>query len=112
MRYLLNLQMSYSKKQVSHTPKNSYRVCSNGNIIPSSVKRENQKYSEAPPTRLSSITLDLCYWLGFHDASGNHELHSGAIDGWERIKKAYESGKASHPNSKTNQPNAKKSTTS
>jgi hypothetical protein len=68
----------------------------NGNFI---GVRRNLKYSEAPPTRLLSMTLILCYWLGFLDASGNHELHPGAIGAWDRIKKAYDSGKASHPHS-------------
>jgi hypothetical protein len=49
-------------------------VDSNGNII---VARKNLKYSEAPPTRLLSMTLVLSYWLGFLDESGNHELHKG-----------------------------------
>ena len=85
-------------------PKDSYHIDSNGNIIPSSLRRDYQNYSEAPPTRLLSMKLDLSYWLGFLDASGDHEFHKGAIGAWERIEKAYQMGKASHPISKsTNQ---------
>ncbi|MGA7370888.1 MAG: hypothetical protein WBX01_17335 [Nitrososphaeraceae archaeon] len=69
----------------------------NGKII---GFRRNLKYSEAPPTRLLSFTLNLCYWLGFLDASNNHELHEeGGIGAWKRIDEAYKMGKVSHPNS-------------
>jgi hypothetical protein len=68
--------------------------------------RRRQKYSEAPPTRLLSMTLNLSYWLGFLDTSGDHEMHKEAIGAKERIIKAYESGKASHSKSKSNQSNA------
>jgi hypothetical protein len=65
--------------------------------------RKRQEYSEAPPTRLLSMTLNLCYWLGFIDASGDHELHKeGGIGAWDRIDKAYKSGFASHPKSMAN----------
>lgn len=85
-------------------PTDSLIKDSNGNII---GVRQNQKYSEAPPTRLLSMTLNLSYWLGFVDASEDHELHADAIGAWERIEKAYKSGKAAHPKSKSNQSNAK-----
>lgn len=65
--------------------------------------RRKQKYSEAPPTRLLSMTLDLCYFLGFLDTSGDHEMHEGAVEARERIINAYNLGKASHPNSKLSQ---------
>ena len=81
-------------------PKASYRVDGNGNFIPGSLTTEYQNYSEQPPTRLLSLTLILSYWLGFLDASGNHEMHKAAIGARERIEKAYDIGKASHPNSK------------
>jgi hypothetical protein len=48
------------------------------------------------------MTLNLSYWLGFLDASGDHEMHEEAVGAKERIIKAYESGKASHPKSKSN----------
>jgi hypothetical protein len=59
--------------------------------------RRNLRYSKAPPTRLLSMTLILCYWLGFMDASGTHALDPGGIGAWDRIKKAYDNGKAYHP---------------
>ena len=74
------------------------------------VARKNQKYSEAPPTRLLSMTLNLCYWIGYHDADRGHELHkekAGGIGAWDRIVKAYESGIAANPKSGSNQPNVK-----
>lgn len=58
------------------------------------------KYSEAPPTRLLSLALILCYELGFLDASENHEMHEDAIGAKIRLIKAYEAGKTSHSNSK------------
>jgi hypothetical protein len=60
-----------------------------------------QKYSEAPPTRLLSMTLVLSYFLGFLDASGDHEMHEEALGARERIIQAYDKGKASHPKSKS-----------
>ncbi|MPZ08460.1 MAG: hypothetical protein GEU26_18960 [Nitrososphaeraceae archaeon] len=74
------------------------------------IARKNQKYSEAPPMRLLSMTLNLCYWLGYHDADKGHELHKekeGGIGAWDRIDKAYKSGKAANPKSSSNQANAK-----
>lgn len=62
--------------------------------------RRKQKYSQAPPTRLLGMTLVLSHFLGFLDASGNHEMHEGALKAKERIINAYESGKALHPNYK------------
>lgn len=56
------------------------------------IARKNQKYSEATPTRLLSMALNLCYWLGYHDADNSHELHKvkeGGIGAWDRINKAY-----------------------
>lgn len=58
------------------------------------------RYSEAPPTRLLSLALNLCYELGFLDASGNHEMHEKAVGAKMRLIKAYEAGRASHSNSK------------
>lgn len=72
------------------------------------LARKNQKYSVAPPTRLLSMTLNLCYWLGYHDADKGHELHKekeGGIGAWDKIDKAYKSGYASHPKSKSTQSN-------
>ncbi len=46
------------------------------------------------------MTLVLSHFLGFLDASGNHEMHEGALKAKERIINAYESGKALHPNYK------------
>lgn len=77
--------------------------------------RRNLKYSEAPSTRLLSMTLNLCYFLGFLDASGNHEMDEDrGIGAWKRIEKAYQSGKASYPKSKSksNESNAKTKETS
>jgi hypothetical protein len=74
------------------------------------IARKNQKYSEAPPTRLLSMTLNLCYWLGYHDADKGHELHKekeGGIGAWDRIDKAYKSGMSANPKSSSNQANAK-----
>lgn len=74
------------------------------------IARKNQKYSEAPPTRLLSMTLNLCYWLGYHDADKGHKLHKekeGGIGAWDRIDKAYKSGMAANPKSSSNQVNAK-----
>ena len=54
------------------------------------IARKNQKYPEAPPTRLLSMTLNLCYWLGYHDADKGHELHKekeGGIGALDRIDK-------------------------
>ena len=65
---------------------------------------EYEKYSESPPTRLFSMTLVLSYWLGLLDASNTHELHPEAIgDMGKNIEKAYQMGKVSHPNSKSDQ---------
>jgi hypothetical protein len=74
------------------------------------IARKNQKYSEAPPTRLLSMTLNLCYWLGYHDADKGHELHmekEGGIGAWDRIDKAYKSGMAANPKSSSNKIDAK-----
>jgi hypothetical protein len=74
------------------------------------IARKNQKYSAAPPTRLLSMTLNLCYWLGYHDADKGHELHKekeGGIGAWDRIDKAYKSGMSANPKSSSNQANAK-----
>jgi hypothetical protein len=74
------------------------------------IARKNQKYSEAPPTRFLSMTLNLCYWLGYLDADKGHELHKekeGGIGAWDRIVKAYESGIAANPKSSSNQANIK-----
>lgn len=76
----------------------------NGNSI---GFRRNLKYSEAPSTRLLSLVLNLSYWLGFFDASNDHEMHEGAIGVRGRIERAYQSGKTAHQNSKSNQSNAK-----
>jgi hypothetical protein len=65
------------------------------------------KYSEASPTRLLSLTLNLCYWLGYHDADKGHELHKekeGGIGADEMIDKAYKRGNAANPNAKTEEP--------
>jgi hypothetical protein len=78
------------------------------------IARKNQKYSEAPPTRLLSMTLNLCFWLGYLDADKGHELHNekeGGIGAWDRIDKAYKSGMAANPKSSSNQANAKTATT-
>jgi hypothetical protein len=75
------------------------------------IARKNQKYSEAPPTRLLSLTLNLCYWIGYYDADRGHKLHNekeGGIGAWDRIVKAYESGIAANPKSSSNQANVKK----
>jgi hypothetical protein len=69
-----------------------------GNII---GFRDNQKYSEQPPARLLSMTLNLCYFLGFLDTSGDHEMHKEALGARERIIQAYDKGKAAHPKSKS-----------
>jgi hypothetical protein len=74
------------------------------------IARKNQKYSEAHPMRFLSMALNLCYWLGYHDAEKGHELHKemeGGIGAWDRIDKAYKSGMAANPKSSSNQPNAK-----
>lgn len=79
------------------------------------IARKNQKYSAAPPTRLLSMTLNLCYWLGYHDADKGHELHKekeGGIGAWDRIDKAYKSGMSANPKSSSNQANAKTEETS
>ena len=75
--------------------------------------RRKLKYSRAPPTRLLGLTLVLSYFLGFLDASGDHEMHEEAPGARERIIEAYSRGKASHPNSNqsSNTTNAKPSTT-
>jgi hypothetical protein len=113
-------------------PKDTWREDANGNIIvyksfdelqkamgkldpdvlPLSIPdgfigfRRKLKYSQAPPTRSLSMTLVLCYFLGFLDASGDHEMHKGAVGARERIINAYERGLASHP--KSRQPNEAK----
>jgi hypothetical protein len=66
------------------------------------------RYSEAPPTRLLSLALNLCY-----RSSGDHEMHKkneGGIGVWERIEQAYKSGFNSNLESKFNQANARTST--
>jgi hypothetical protein len=68
----------------------------NGNLI---GVRRNLKYYEAPPTRLLSITLILCYWVGFLTQAETMSLYPGAIGAWDRIMKGYDKGKASYPNS-------------
>ncbi len=71
------------------------------------IARKNQKYPEAPPTRLLSMTLNLCYWLGYHDADKGHELHKekeGGIGALDRIDKPT---KAANPKSSSNHVNAK-----
>jgi hypothetical protein len=78
---------------------------SNGNI---EVVRRLREYSEAPPTRLLSLTLSLCYFLGFLEVDKGHQMdEENGIGAWKRIEKAYEAGKASHLNSKSGQVNAK-----
>jgi hypothetical protein len=71
--------------------------------------RRKLKYSEAPPTRLFGMTLVLSYWLGFLDASEDHEMHKEVLGALERIIEAYDKGKASHPksNQSTSTTNAK-----
>ena len=81
-------------------PKSSYLVDMNGNYIPGSLTTDYQQYFEQPPTRLLSMTSVLSYFLGFLDASGNHEMHEGAVGARKRIIEAYDSGKVSHPKSK------------
>jgi hypothetical protein len=92
------------KKRIGEADPDVVPIQDSGNFI---GFRRNLKYSEAPPTRLLSLVLNLSYWLGYLDASNNHEMHEGAIGAWKRIEKAYQSGKAAHPNSKSNQSNAK-----
>ena len=71
----------------------------NGNI---EGVRRFQKYSEQPPTRLLSMTLNLCYFLGFLEVDKGHQMdEENGIGAWKKIVKAYEMGKASHPNSKS-----------
>jgi hypothetical protein len=56
------------------------------------------------------MTLNLCHWLGYHDADKDHELHKekeGGIEAWDRIDKAYKSGMSANPKSSSNQANAK-----
>ncbi|MGH9952450.1 MAG: hypothetical protein ACRD5J_12530 [Nitrososphaeraceae archaeon] len=84
-------------------PKSSYLVDMNGNYIPGSLTTDYQQYFEQTPTRLLSMTLVLSYFLGFLDASGDHEMHEGAVEARERIINTYNLGKASHPNSKLSQ---------
>jgi hypothetical protein len=63
----------------------------NSNIV---GVRRNQK--------LLSMTLNLCYFLGFLDASGNHEMdEETGIGAKKRIEEAYKMGKESHPKSKS-----------
>lgn len=56
------------------------------------------------------MTLILSYWLGFLDASGDHELRKGAIGAWDRIDRAYHTGFTTHPKPKSKS-NAKTATT-
>jgi hypothetical protein len=84
-------------------PKDSYLVDGNGNFIPGTLTRDNQKYSEQPPTRLLSMTLVLSYWLGFHDTDKGHQLQKegeGGIGAWDRIEKTYKSGFAANSSSR------------
>jgi hypothetical protein len=75
--------------------------------------RRNQKYSEQPPTRLLSMTLNLCYFIGFLEVDKVHQMdEENGISAWKRIVKAYEMGKASHPKSKSGLANAKTAATS
>ncbi|MGB7632256.1 MAG: hypothetical protein WBL68_00900 [Nitrososphaeraceae archaeon] len=72
---------------------------SNGEFI---GVRRNLKYSEAPPMRLLSMTLNLCYFLGFLDASANHEMDEDrGIGALKRIEEAYNKGKEAHSKSKS-----------
>jgi hypothetical protein len=55
--------------------------------------------------RLLSMTLNLCYWLGYHDADKGHMVHKekeGGIGAW-----AYKNGIAANPKSSSTQANAK-----
>lgn len=71
----------------------------NGNLV---GVRRHQKYSEQPPTRLLSMTLNLCYFLGFLEVDKGHQMdEENGISAWKRIIKAYEMGKASHPKSES-----------
>jgi hypothetical protein len=36
--------------------------------------RRNQKYSEQPPTRLLSMMLNLCYFIGFLEVDKGHQM--------------------------------------
>jgi hypothetical protein len=85
------------EKVVGKVDPNVVPIQVNGNFI---GFRRNLKYSDSPPTRLLSLVLNLSYWLGFFDASNDHEMHDEAIGAWERIERAYQSGKTAHPNSK------------
>ena len=72
---------------------------SNGEFI---GVRRNLTYSEAPPTRLLSMTLNLCYFIGFLDASANHEMDEDrGIGAWKKIEEAYNKGKEAHSKSKS-----------
>jgi hypothetical protein len=88
-------------------PYNAILKDENDNIV---GVRRNRKYSEQPPTRLLSMALNLCYFLGFLEVDKGHQMdEENGIGAWKRIVKAYEMGKASHPNSKSGQVNAKTS---
>jgi hypothetical protein len=72
------------------------------------IARKNQKYSEAPPMRLLSMALNLCYWLGYHDADKGHELHKeGGIGAWDRIEMAYKDGYAANSKPSSGQASVK-----
>jgi hypothetical protein len=82
----LNNMSYYCAQKLQHETGRGYRK-------PYGIPREYYElpYEESPPTRLLSMTLILCYWLGFHDADKGHELQSeeeGGIGAWKRIKKA------------------------
>ena len=90
-----NIIVEIQNQKEELNPNDWLLLDSNGNI---EGVRRFQRYSEAPPTRLLSMTLNLCYFLGFLDASGNHQMdEKRGIGAKKRIEEAYNMGKASRP---------------
>ena len=71
----------FKRRTENVEPYDSFLKVENSNIV---GVRRNQKYSEQPPTRLLCMTLNLCYFLGFLDASGNHEMDEETVLGQRR----------------------------
>jgi hypothetical protein len=81
----------FKRRTENVEPYDSILKDENSNIV---GVRRNQK--------LLSMTLNLCYFLGFLDASGNHEMdEETGIGAKKRIEEAYKMGKESHPKSKS-----------
>ena len=79
------------KRRTENVGLDSFLKVENSNIVGA---RRNQKYSKQPPTRLLCMTLNLCYFLGFLDAGGNHEMdEETGIGAKKRIEEAYKMGK-------------------